>query len=404
LADTTLKVSPQDLSPKREGARRFRQTLAAASLGATLATALAAAPVTEVTEVTEVTAVAAVAAITQEPSGQAAEQSAPTPVEQALMEHWCSATRATSAGDAGAYPICLSAQLQLLRSDFGRDLSRLTASERRSLDSVCNRIRTAEGRDAYVGCLGTQLVALRNRRIRSAPPPVQPAAPAAPAAAADAATVPPVQPGAAATSVRTSRGSPVIWIGALLGTAVLAAGGTVLMKRRRPSARCRTCGLQLQGRGDLCPNCRHEAAEAQRRASTERAESERAQEEAARRQREHEDEWRRQKEQQDEEERQRLQDRARQEEQTRRDEEARRRAEEEAQERSRFGAAEEAFDPHAVLGLPADASAETIRAAYEQAKSKYDADHVAHLSAEVQEHFRAKAEAVERAYLLLTTG
>jgi hypothetical protein len=176
----------------------------------------------------------------------------------------------------------------------------------------------------------------------------------------------------------------------------------VLLKRRRPSTQCRTCGVQLQDRGDLCPNCRHEAAEALRRASMERAESARAQEDAARRQRDHEEEWRRQKERQDEEERLRLEDRARQEEQARRDEEARRRAE--AQERSRVGGTpEEAFDPHAVLGLPADASAETIRAAYGEAKSKYDADHVAHLSAEVQEHFRAKADAVERAYLQLTT-
>jgi hypothetical protein len=383
----------QDLSPKREGARAFRLTLAAASLGATLATALGAASVT------------AVAAATQDPSSQAAEQGAPSPVEQALMEHWCSATRATSAGDAGAYPICLSAQLQSLRSDFGRDLSRLTASERRSVDSVCNRIRTAEGRDAYVACLGAQLVALRNRRNRAAAPPVQLVAPpaTAPPPAADAATVPAVLPGMADGSAPTSRDFPAIWVGALVAAAALAAGGTVLVKRRRPSARCRTCGLQLQGRGDLCPNCRHEAAEALRRASTERAESERAQEEAARRQREHEDEWRRQQERQDEEERQRLQDRAREEEQRRRDEEARRRAEEEAQERSRFGGPGEAFDPHAVLGLPADASAATIRAAYEEAKSKYDADHVAHLSAEVQAHFRAKAEAVERAYLLLTT-
>ena len=387
MADTTLKVS-QDLSPKREGARRVRLTLAAATLGATCATALAAAPVT------------AAGAITQEPSSQAAEQSAPTPVEQALMEHWCSATRATSAGDAGAYPICLSAQLQSLRSDFGRDLSRLTASERRAVDAVCNRIRTAEGRDAYVACLGAQLVTLRNRRGRSAAPPAQAAVPPP---TADTATATAVVPGVAGASARTSRGSLMIWIAALLAAAGLAAGATVLMKRRRPPTRCRTCGLQLQGGGDLCPNCRHEAAEALRRASTERAESERAQEDAARRQREHEDEWRRQKERQDEEERQRLQDRARQEEQARREEEARRRAEEEAQERSRFGAAGEAFDPHAVLGLPADASAETIRAAYEKAKSKYDADHVAHLSAEVQAHFRAKAEAVERAYLLLTT-
>jgi preprotein translocase subunit Sec63 len=54
-----------------------------------------------------------------------------------------------------------------------------------------------------------------------------------------------------------------------------------------------------------------------------------------------------------------------------------------------------------VLGVPRDTSPERIRAAYEQARLKYSEDTVAHLGADVQEHFRAKAEAVDRAYQML---
>ena len=78
-------------------------------------------------------------------------------------------------------------------------------------------------------------------------------------------------------------------------------------------------------------------------------------------------------------------------------------ASEEASERSQFGV-DTVFDPHAVLGVSPDANRESIVSAYEQAKSKYDAEQVAHLSAEVQEHFRQKAQAVERAYQMLTAA
>ena len=95
-------------------------------------------------------------------------------------------------------------------------------------------------------------------------------------------------------------------------------------------------------------------------------------------------------------------ERARREEEARVEEERRRR-EAEAHDRSQFGV-EDTFDPFAVLGLSVEASRESIEAAYEQAKSKYDADQVAHLSAEVQEHFKLKAQAVERAYQMLSAA
>ncbi len=41
------------------------------------------------------------------------------------------------------------------------------------------------------------------------------------------------------------------------------------------------------------------------------------------------------------------------------------------------------------------------RAAYEEARSKYDHENVAHLGVDIQEHYQAKAQAVDRAYQML---
>jgi len=64
-------------------------------------------------------------------------------------------------------------------------------------------------------------------------------------------------------------------------------------------------------------------------------------------------------------------------------------------------AAEELFDPYVILGVPRQISQGEIRAAYEEARLKYDPEGVSHLGDEVQAHYKAKAQAVERAYLML---
>ena len=64
--------------------------------------------------------------------------------------------------------------------------------------------------------------------------------------------------------------------------------------------------------------------------------------------------------------------------------------------------AEEVFDPYAVLGVSRDASREMVDEAHEAARLKYSPDHVAHLGPELQEYYRQKAEAAERAYRILT--
>ena len=68
------------------------------------------------------------------------------------------------------------------------------------------------------------------------------------------------------------------------------------------------------------------------------------------------------------------------------------------------GYEEEPTDPYTILGVKPDAGPDAIRAAYEQAKKKYDPDLVGHLSEEVQAHYRAKSEAVDKAFQTLTGG
>jgi DnaJ-class molecular chaperone len=54
--------------------------------------------------------------------------------------------------------------------------------------------------------------------------------------------------------------------------------------------------------------------------------------------------------------------------------------------------------------LPPDATIEAVRAAYEEARKKYDPDLVEHLGFDVKEHFAEKSRTVERAYRMLTDG
>jgi DnaJ-class molecular chaperone len=182
-------------------------------------------------------------------------------------------------------------------------------------------------------------------------------------------------------------------------TALAAAAGAflVLKGRRRASVTCRSCGGRVEGPSDLCQKCRHEAADALRHAAAERADQERAHEQEQRGLREHEEEQRQKARQAEDEGHRRQQEEARQ-----REEAARQQREFARQQSQAVAASEDVFDPHAVLGVPRDASLQAIQAAYEAAKAKYDPDQVAFLSTELQAHYKTKAEAVERAYQTLT--
>src|SRR5204862_1052637 len=94
--------------------------------------------------------------------------------------------------------------------------------------------------------------------------------------------------------------------------------------------------------------------------------------------------------------------------QEQREEAARQRAEKARQQEEERRAAREielapeAFDPYVVLGVARTATKAEIAAAYHAAKSKYEPDQLDFLSAELQEIFKAKAQAVDRAYQTLT--
>ena len=76
---------------------------------------------------------------------QDAVNQVPTPVEQALIEHQCGATRATRPGGNRRLPDLPDLATARDSNRLGRDLSKLTPVERRSLDSVCNKVRNFEG-------------------------------------------------------------------------------------------------------------------------------------------------------------------------------------------------------------------------------------------------------------------
>ena len=59
-------------------------------------------------------------------------------------------------------------------------------------------------------------------------------------------------------------------------------------------------------------------------------------------------------------------------------------------------------DPYTLLGVTSTASEDEIRAAYATCRAKYAADQVAHLSQDLQDRYRHKAAAVERAFQALT--
>jgi LPXTG-motif cell wall-anchored protein len=317
------------------------------------------------------------------------------------MEHVCSVVPAGGGGpESDRYLACLRTQLLSLRTDFGKDLGRLSVADRKTVDTACNEVRATSGRDAYLDCVGNQLTVLRSKRARStaAAPPVQPAPELAGNAVAEGA------PAAPAPQTASSSSSLIMGAGALIAL-VAGGGGFIFLKTRRASHKCRVCGASVEASGDLCQKCRHEAAETVRRAVAERAEQQRAQEEEQQRlkdQAEHEERERLRKAQADEEARIRREQEREQEETRKREAEERRQREEEARERRLAGAVpDEEFDPYEVLDIPRDAGPNDVLAAYQVAREKADPSQVSHLSDEVQEHFRMKAKAVERAFQML---
>ena len=322
-----------------------------------------------------------------------ADPAVPTAIEEAIMEHACGSLHPAGTLETEAYLECRNRQLLSLRADFGRDLRRLSSAERRTIDAACTSLRTSQGQDAYVECVTARLIPLRGRGDRPAPD----AAAAAVGTAPPSPASPPVEAPPAGPPASRVSGA---WIAAaLVAVVVVAAGGAfVTVNARRKFGACRTCGVKLLERGDLCQKCRHEAADALRRATAERADQARAQEDEQRRQAATEVEQ--QQLARDEEARQLQREEAQREQARQEDERAQLQRDDEARQQRQVaaGATRDEADPYVVLGLPRDASAADVETAYKAMRSKFDLDLVADMGVELQEHMKRKAEAVERAY------
>jgi hypothetical protein len=325
----------------------------------------------------------------------------PTPIEQALIERACSMPSAIAAG-ADKHDECLHARLAAVRADFGNNLGRLSAAERRKIDSACGQIGTGnQGRDGYLDCLARQLAIVRNRWSTT-----RTAAPQADMTAAAPLLDEPAVTAASSNSDPAPSASRVVPFAAVVTALSASIVVPLLIRKRRARRVCHACQARMDQAGDLCVSCRREAAEAQRRAAAERLERQAAQENE-RLQRERDDEARRQLALEAEEARVQQEALARQNDEARRAQEEERRAQIEQAERQRRAATDvtnAAFDPYAILGVPHDASPDAIRLAHEEARSKYDFDQVADLGAEIQQHYRTKAQAVDRAFQMLAAS
>jgi hypothetical protein len=363
----------------------------------------------------------------------------PTPIEQALGDHACRSGASSVSIRVQSYQDCLGSELLGLRSAFGHDLARLTAAERKTVDSRCAPLQ-ASGPDGYVACLSRELEPLRLRRGRLVAQ-AAPQAHAAPAASlvaaleasADVVPEPPPVPVDAPLGVPSR-----VWTGAAVAFAGLAlVACLVRVRARQPAARCRGCGAALPAAGDLCPPCRHGAAESLRRSAAESPprgvpvgaagypdDSEPVRDSGASEQATtgaDNVQWPMHPFQSTVETVEAaapasgvdwtpsVHDRSPVDVPAAippwsPEDQARARPEDPEPHASDPRAATEAFDPFGVLGVPRGAPPCEIEEAYQAARRRYDPGEVAHLGAELRDHFREKAEAVERAYEQLSLG
>lgn len=218
----------------------------------------------------------------------------PTAVERALVELRCSAIPAARLPGTPESIECERSQLAAIRGSFGRDLSGLSARDRRRVDAACAALLTPQTREAYAGCLNTELTSIGERRRPQGPEASEPPGATVPATVpvvgTDAAQVPPGPPAnqavaASGTGRRIGLAVGLVALVGLAGAARVRAGrtrqGTAVAQTR-----CRTCGSDVADGGNLCPACRHEAVEALKRASEQRAAAERAENQARQREKE----------------------------------------------------------------------------------------------------------------------
>jgi len=328
------------------------------------------------------------------------EAANPTAIERGLVDRACKG----SSEQPDVNETCRAEKLTAMRGDFGKDLAKVAAADRTKIDETCTPLledAALKGRAPYLDCMVQQLTALSKGRRKGGNAFAATMAATAAETPAEAAPAP---------VARASSGLPMpVMIGAAVG--VIAVGGGiafVAMRSKKPAVaartgKCRQCGAASPD-SDLCANCRRAAAEALRRANAERIEAQKKMAEEAKREQQREAaRLEQQKHREAEERRVREYEEMREREHAAKIEEAvATNAPEPPPPPSAYDA--EAFDPYVILGVAPDASADVIKKAYEAAKKKYDPDLVAHLSEEVQQHYREKSQAVDKAFEVIGGG
>jgi len=325
-----------------------------------------------------------------------AEIPIPTTIERGLVDRACK----DSAPDVNEK--CCDEKLVSLRADFGKDLGKVKVDDRKKVDATCTPLladSALKGKEPYFDCMLTQLTALKTKGKK-------PANAAAPADAAGAPTTDaPAADSAPAPSQPASGTSRATLIAGAIGVIALGCGlAFVVLRSRGPKMKkCTSCGADTpaDGASEFCDNCRKTMADVARQRKADQAEEARRAAEETKR--EAEQKARRlemQRAREAEEKRVRDYEELKQREYESKVAEALRPNTPEPEPPDPFAAT--VFDPHAILGVKADATSDAITAAYQQARKKYDPDLVGHLSEEVQAHYREKAQLVEKAYQTLT--
>jgi hypothetical protein len=318
----------------------------------------------------------------------------PTSIERGLIERACKNSAPTDVNER-----CREDKLTGLRADFGKDLTKVKADDRKKVDAACTPLladAALRGKEPYFECMLAQLTALKNKGRKTANA-------VAPEPAAGASDAPAAENLAVAPAAEASSSSTMI-AGSLGVVALVGGVALVVMRTRTKTKKCKSCGSDTpaESESEFCDNCRKLMADAARQRKAEQAEQARQAAEEAKR--DAEQKARRlemQKAREAEEKRVREYQELKQREYESKIAEAMRPNVPEP-EPAAYGA--NAADPHSILGVEADATTDAIAAAYAQAKQKYAPDLVAHLSEEVQAHYREKAEAVEKAFQALTGG
>src|SRR5436190_4753953 len=189
-----------------------------------------------------------------------AEIPIPTTIERGLVDRACK----DSVDQADVNEKCREEKLVSLRTDFGKDLGKVKADDRKKVDATCTPLladSALKGKEPYFECMLAQLTALKTKGRKPANAAAPTDAGGAPTDAPAAGSVPAPPPAASGTSRSTLIAGAV---------GVLALGGglafVVLRSRGPKTKKCQSCGADTPADAvsEFCDNCRKTMADVAR--------------------------------------------------------------------------------------------------------------------------------------------